>query len=219
MQASPDSGQSTVDQTDADLHENGQETVQCVCLCRLKSLKPVNYLFCKNFFSITPSLHKHTHSEIWQVHTLKLTLNLGTAKSFVSVLCTLRSIMDWLISDTAPFDPLLSSPEVLACGWILLMMSLRELKLSDCGTIRIKGFCEGEKNILLLFPGEVKLLTAAAYSRRWRVLHIGATFIGAVLLLQYGLCPWTLSSRCRGKNDHIVFGFRGLIVKSYCSVI
>lgn len=53
--------------------------------------------------------------------------------------------MEWLSSDTAVFDPLLSSPEELGWGWILFIMWLRELKLSDCGTLRIKGLCEERK--------------------------------------------------------------------------
>lgn len=53
--------------------------------------------------------------------------------------------MDWLSSDTAPLWPLLWAPSVLCLGWNLFMRSLRELKLSDCGSLRIKGFCEEEK--------------------------------------------------------------------------
>jgi len=45
--------------------------------------------------------------------------------------------MDWVWSDTVEFSPLLKRFDV-PCG-ILFMMSLIELKLSDCGTLKITG--------------------------------------------------------------------------------
>lgn len=79
------------------------------------------------------------------MNTLTVGLNLGTGTLFVSFLYTLKSIMDWLSSDTAALEPLLWAAAVLCLGWILFMRSLRELKLSDCGNLRIKGFCEKEE--------------------------------------------------------------------------
>lgn len=146
-------------------------------------------------------------------NTLTLALNLGTGTWFVSVLCTLRSIMDWLSSDTAPLDPLFWSAAVLGRGWILFMRSLRELKLSDCGTLRIKGFCEEEDKSQSLYQGQNSaVLRAATYSRRWYVFHLGPSFIYAMALFQDRLCSWTLSS-CRGEWALIVLWC--FIVKSW----
>lgn len=98
--------------------------------------------------------------EICQIYTLTLALSLGTGTPFSSwflpALCTLRSIMERLISDTAAFDPVSCDPEVLCWGWILFIMSLRELKLSDCGTLRIKGFCEERNDSQLLYQRWLK---------------------------------------------------------------
>lgn len=79
------------------------------------------------------------------MNTLTVDLNLGTGTLFVSFWCTLKSIMDWLSSDAAALEPLLWAAAVLCLGWSLFMRSLRELKLSDCGNLRIKGFCQEEE--------------------------------------------------------------------------
>lgn len=62
----------------------------------------------------------------------------------------LRSIVDWLISETAPLVPLLGTPGELSWAWSLFIRSLTELKLSDCGSFRINGFCEESRTSQVL---------------------------------------------------------------------
>lgn len=102
--------------------------------------------------------------KIWWIHTLTVALNLGGGASFVSGFSMLRSIIDRLSSDDAvAIDSLLSCPGGFCLIFSLFTMSSRELKLSDCGTLSIKGFCEERNASQLLHQGcSSSVLTAKA---------------------------------------------------------
>lgn len=92
--------------------------------------------------------------------------------------------MDWLSSDTAVLEPLLWATAVLCLGWILFMRSLRELKLSDCGNLRIKGFCEEEEQCQ--FPCRSSL----ACAQEWELTLEDGVFSTLDLV---SLEPWSSS--------------------------
>lgn len=92
--------------------------------------------------------------------------------------------MDWLSSDTAVLEPLLWAAAVLCLGWILFMRSLRELKLSDCGNLRIKGFWRGGRTMSISVPKLARVCPrVGTHSGRRCVFHLGPIFIGAMVLL------------------------------------
>lgn len=96
---------------------------------------------------------KKDHSHFPLFSLLTLAWNLGTGIGFLTGLCMLRSITDWLISATASLVPLLGSPGELSWDWNLFIRSSRVLKLSDCGIFRIKGFCEEKRRSQVLHWG------------------------------------------------------------------
>lgn len=147
------------------------------------------------------------------VSLLTLAWNLGTGIGFLSGLCTLRSIMDWLSSETAPLDPPWSCPGELSWGWILFIRSLRELKLSDCGSFRIKGFYDYRTGSQFLHQGLTGYFsTALTHPRGPRALHFLVVFIHSGLLLYHGF--GTLSSS-RGERSLIVILLNGSLLRPF----
>lgn len=72
--------------------------------------------------------------------------------------------MDWLSSEWAALDALWSCPWEISCGRVLFIRSLREPKLSDCGSFRIKGFWERKRSRF-----QVQLVD---FSQHWLTLEV-----------------------------------------------